>query len=150
MHAAAATAARSRYDRPMAGLSRFRSIRYGAALAVLSLCVLTLGGCDEDYGPDSEYDAASEGYEPAYYDGYVVYYDGVGRPYYYDRGTTVWISPGSAYYPGLIHHYHVYGGYYGGWYAHSGYRYRGYRYAPGHYAYHGYSHGPSRGGRRHR
>jgi hypothetical protein len=79
-------------------------------------------------------------YVPAYYDGYPVYYDGVGNPYYYSGGVAVWISPYSPYYPGLVHHWHAYGPAYGRWYGAEGYRYRGYRAAPGYYGY-GHPHG---------
>jgi hypothetical protein len=86
------------------------------------------------------------GYAPAYYDGYVVYYDDIGRPYYYDRGAVVWIAPSSPYYPGLTHHWRVYGPHYRSWYDHYGYRYRDYRGAPGYHSYHGY---PGGGGHHH-
>jgi len=75
------------------------------------------------------------GYVPPYYDGYVVYYDTVGRPYYYDRGAVVWVSPSSRYYVGLRNHWRTYGYAYPRWYSSYGYHYRGYRGAPG---YHGY------------
>ena len=83
-------------------------------------------------------------YTPAYYDGYVVYYDNGGRPYYYDRGVVVWVSPGSPHYVGLVNHWHVYGPRYHAWYGRSGYRYRTYRAAPGHYVYHGHGAPPPR------
>jgi len=67
------------------------------------------------------------GYEPAYYDGYVVYYDSIGRPFYYVNGVPLWVPLGSPYYAGLANHWRVYGPAYGGWYAHYGYRYRGFR-----------------------
>jgi hypothetical protein len=92
---------------------------------------------------------AGDGYEPAYYDGYLVYYDDVGRPFYYDHGAVIWISPGSPYYGGLVSHWHTYGPAYHRWYGHYGYRYRGYRAAPGYHAYHGYR-GGSHGGGHHR
>ncbi len=69
----------------------------------------------------------AEGYRPAFYDGYVVYYDGVGRPFYYEGGHSVWVPAGSPYYAGLVGHWQTYGHAYGGWYAHYGYRYHGYR-----------------------
>ena len=88
---------------------------------------------------------AADGYEPAYYDGYVVYYDTVGRPYYYGPGgSAVWISTSSPYYPGLVAHWHHYGPSYNRWYGHYGYRYRGYRASPGYHNYHGYRGGPRR------
>jgi hypothetical protein len=66
------------------------------------------------------------GYEPVYYDGSVVYYDDVGRPFYYANGAVVWISPAVPEYPHLVAHWRVYGPAYHYWYAHDGYRYRGY------------------------
>ena len=39
--------------------------------------------------------AAAYGYEPAYYDGYVVYYDGGGGPIYYYNGAAMFIPPTS-------------------------------------------------------
>ena len=89
-------------------------------------------------------DVADDYYEPAYYDGYVVYYDGIGHPYYYDRGVVVWVEPGSPHYVGLVNHWHVYGRGYGHWYAHDGYRHRGYRGNPGYHAYHGNGHSRGR------
>lgn len=77
--------------------------------------------------PPPDAPVVADGYEPAYYDGYVVYYDDYGRPYYYAGGAAVWISPGVPEYVGLVHHWHVYGPYYHRWYAHYGHAYRGYR-----------------------
>lgn len=73
---------------------------------------------------------SDDGYDPAYYNGYVVYYDDVGRPYYYDRGAVIWISPASPHYAPLVHHYRYYGPRYHQWNAHYGNRYHGYRGAP--------------------
>jgi hypothetical protein len=88
-------------------------------------------------------------YQPAYYDGYVVYYDDIGRPYYYNNGIQVWISPGSPYYAGYVHHWHMYGGpRYHAWYVNHGYRYHSYRSSPGYHSYHGYRGAPARGHRR--
>ena len=70
---------------------------------------------------------AVDGYEPLYYDGYIVYYDGLGRPFYYSNGIVVWIGPEYPEYGVLVHHWHVYGPAYRHWYAHYGYRYRTYR-----------------------
>jgi hypothetical protein len=68
-----------------------------------------------------------DGYEPQYYDGYVVYYDDVGRPYYYDGERTVFVSPNVAIYGSLVAHWRVNRVAYGRWYAHRGLAYRGYR-----------------------
>lgn len=71
--------------------------------------------------------AYADGYGPMYYDAYVVYYDDVGRPFYYANGTVVWIAPAVAVYPTLVTHWHHYGPAYHRWYVDYGYRYRGYR-----------------------
>ncbi len=115
--------------------SRIRTL----ALAVGLGAVVALGsGCYGYVEPTGYY-----GYEPAYYDGYVVYYDGVGRPYYYYGGAAVYISPTSPYYRGYVDHYRYYGPSYGRWYTHHGYQYRTYR-APGgrnyYYGHPGYGH----------
>ena len=106
------------------------------ALALVVLTASALGGCTVETRPVAvtSADVADDDYQPAYYDGYVVYYDG-GRPYYYNGGAVVWISPSSPYYGGLVEHYRVYGRGYGRWVAHDGYRYHAYRSAPG-YHYH--------------
>lgn len=71
-----------------------------------------------------------DGYQPVFYDGYVVYYDAAGRPYYYVDGGLVWIAPGSPRYFELHEHWRVYGHSYGRWYSSRGYRYRGYHAGP--------------------
>jgi hypothetical protein len=114
------------------------SYRSVAAVALSVVSTSALGGCYAEARPVTVTSAevvTDDEYEPAYYDGYVVYYD-AGRPYYYEHGAVVWISPGSPYYPGLVHHYRVYGPSYGRWYGHAGYRYRTYRRAPGYHYYH--------------
>ena len=82
------------------------------AFALVVLAASALGGCTVETRPvavtSAEVVTTDDDYEPAYYDGYVVYYD-AGRPYYYDRGAVVWVSPGSPYYGGLVEHYRVYG-----------------------------------------
>ena len=67
------------------------------------------------------------GYEPVYYDGALVYYDDVGRPYYYANGATVYITPGMPRYDFYVDHYRRYGTGYRRWYTNRGYRYRTYR-----------------------
>ena len=110
---------------------------------ILALCVpvLALGGCYADMEPQPTYVTSAEvdGYVPAYYDGYVVYYDDYGRPYYYGpNGVAIWVDAGSPHYWGLVQHWRVYGHAYPRWYAHYGARYRGYRAAPGYHAYGAY------------
>ena len=123
--------------------------RFAAAAALLSFAVL-LPACYAEAEPVAvtSADVEVDGYSPAYYDGYLVYYDGDGRPFYYDGGVVVWISPSSPHYAGLVHHWRVYGPAYGRWYSHDGYRHHGYRASPGYHAYHGYRGGGGGGHRR--
>lgn len=71
--------------------------------------------------------AYADGYQPQYYDGYVVYYDGLGRPYYHVNGAVYWVLPASPFYLGLTTHWRYHRAEYGRWYGHYGYRYHGYR-----------------------
>jgi hypothetical protein len=93
-----------------------------ALLAVMAASPV-ISGCVLEAGPP----VYAEGYAPQYYDGYVVYYDTVGRPYYYVNGGVVWVSPAAPAYVGLTAHYRTYGPAYGRWNAGYGYRYRAYR-----------------------
>jgi hypothetical protein len=97
-----------------------------AAFLGLSLCLSSAGCVVEDDVPPPPPPGYAD-YEPAYYDGYVVYYDDVGRPYYYANGAVLWISPGAPEYVGLVHHWRVYGPAYHRWYVRYGHGYRGYR-----------------------
>jgi hypothetical protein len=97
----------------------------GIALAALMAALVPMAsGC---YADAEEEPAYAEGYQPQFYDGYVVYFDEGGRPYYYANGATFFVPQTSPVYLGLVNHWHVYGRAYHGWYAHRGYRYRGYR-----------------------
>jgi hypothetical protein len=98
----------------------------GLALAALMAGFVPLGSAcyvEEDVPPP----AYAEGYQPQFYDGYVVYYDDVGRPYYYNNGAVFWVPATSPLYIGYVNHWHAYGPAYRSWYGHYGYRYRGYR-----------------------
>ena len=101
------------------------------ALALLTAAsgALSTGCVVEDEVPPPAY---VEGYEPMYYDGYVVYYDDVGRPYYYLNGGVAWVPSTSPLYIGFVNHWRLYGPAYHRWYAHYGYRYHGYN----HYYHH--------------
>lgn len=109
-------------------------------MAMIPLALaLTTAGCYAETGTATVTSAdvvADDGYEPAYYDGYVVYYDNIGRPYYYDRGAVIWNSPSSPHYGPLVHHYRYYGPRYHQWNSHYGARYHNYRGAPRTYRYH--------------
>jgi hypothetical protein len=68
------------------------------------------------------------GYAPVYYDGYVVYYDDAGRPYYYVNGGVRYVAETSPLYLGLVAHWRAFGPRYHDWHVHAGERYRGYRF----------------------
>lgn len=112
------------------------------ALAFLMAAFVPLGSAcyaEEDY-PPPEY-ASDDGYEPPTYDGYVVYYDDYGRPFYYAGGAVLWIPATSPYYAGYVNHWRLYGPAYRRWYAAHGAAYRGWR-----GGYRGVYHGGYRGG----
>lgn len=103
-------------------LGRLRTLSLGALIA--GLAMIGGSGCYVEEAPPPAY---ADGYQPQYYDGYVVYYDGVGRPYYYANGAVVWVPPTSPFYLGLVNHWRYNRGAYYRWYGNRGYRYRGYR-----------------------
>lgn len=107
---------------------RLKDLRTGSALlALLALGLLGSGGCYVESGliaaPEYAY-----GYPPVYYDGYVVYYDGLGRPYYHVNGAVVWIPPTARIYPALVTHWRAYRPAYHHWYHQRGHEYRTYRF----------------------
>jgi hypothetical protein len=105
-------------------------------VAALLAGALAAPGCyAEMQYPDTVY-VGNYGYEPMYYNGYVVYYDGVGRPFYYVGGRQVWIAPSSPYYAGYVAHYRTYGPAYHNWYRGGGARYTTYRGPGGYYGGH--------------
>jgi hypothetical protein len=116
------------------------SLRGVALVAVMATFAPLGAGCyaEEDI-PPAEY-AADDGYEPPTYEGYVVNYDDVGRPFYYVNGGVVWIPATSPFYVGYVNHWRAYGPAYHRWYASHGYAYRGYR-----GTYRGVYHGGYRG-----
>ena len=91
---------------------------------LLALLLPTGSGCYVEAVPGPAY---AEGYQPMFYDGYLVYYDDVGRPFYYVNGSVAWVPPTSPFYVGLVEHWRVHGPAYGRWHARYGARYRGYR-----------------------
>jgi len=94
------------------------------AVAVLLCSSAALGSaCYVEEGPPPAY---AYGYDPQYYDGYVVYYDDVGRPYYYMDGAVVWVPVASPLYIGLVSHWRLHAAAYHHWYGHYGYGFRGY------------------------
>ncbi len=94
-----------------------------AALLALGLAVAGVApGCVLA----AEAPVVEEGYEPVYYDGYVVYYDGAGVPYYYIDGDIRYVPRTYVQYDILVHHYRTYRPAYHRWYVHGGYRYKRY------------------------
>ena len=105
-------------------MTNLRKMVFAALVAVAApLCA----GC---YVEPAGGVVAYGGYEPQYYDGYVVYYDGVGRPYYYYGNSAVYIDAGHPMYGRYVDHYRAYGPQYNRWYGSHGYRYRTYRASP--------------------
>jgi hypothetical protein len=99
-------------------------VRSFALVALLAGLVPLASGCYVEADGPPEY---AEGYQPQFYDGYVVYYDDGGRPFYHVNGGVVWVPPSSPLYVGYVNHWRTYGGAYRGWYGRHGYRYRSYR-----------------------
>ncbi len=93
-------------------------------VAIIAGCAAFGTGC---YATVEAEPVAAYGYQPQYYEGYVVYYDEGGRPYYYNGGNVVWVSPSSPYYAGYVNHWRVNGAAYARWHASYGVRYRTYR-----------------------
>ncbi len=91
------------------------------AIGLAALAPFASGCVVEDVPPPGY----AEGYQPEYYNGYVVYYDDGGRPYYYANGAVVWIPATDPLYVRYVNHWRIYGSYYPRWYAHYGYRYHG-------------------------
>jgi hypothetical protein len=87
-----------------------------AAAALAPACTV------DDPGPKY-----AEGYQPQLYEGYVVYYDDGGRPFYYVNGVITSVPNGSPHYAELAAHWHSNGAAYRGWDARYGARYRSYR-----------------------
>jgi len=116
-------------------LMRMSIIRRLMVVALVS-GVLAASGCYvQAVEPGGEVVVGNYGYEPMYYNGYMVYYD-AGRPFYWVGGSRIWISPSSPYYAGYIGHYRTYGNAYSRWYAGHGHRYHGYRAPAGFYGGH--------------
>jgi hypothetical protein len=107
------------------GMVTLRKVMFALALATTP----AIAGC---YG-DAAYPVEAEGWTPQYYDGYMVYYDAGGRPFYYLNGASVWIPESSPYYARYNGYWRANSYAYSRWYGHYGAGYRTYRVAPGHY-----------------
>lgn len=93
-------------------------------LALFAAGALVLGGCRVTLGPGH---VATSYYTPLYYQGYVVYYDEVGRPVYYANGARYYIPAGYVDYGRYAAHYRTHRVHYNRWYRSRGHRYRRYR-----------------------
>jgi hypothetical protein len=101
------------------------TLRSLAVATVMAIAPVGSSACTVAEVPPPEF---AYGYEPQYYDGYVVYYDDVGRPYYYEDGAVVVVPAASSYYVGLVQYGRLHRPEYRRWYADYGWRYRGYHY----------------------
>jgi hypothetical protein len=101
--------------------------RFARACGVSALLVGIASAGSACYVEAEDAPPVYEGYQPQYYNGSVVYYDDVGRPYYYYGGAVVWVPPTAPLYGVYVNHWHTYGAGYRGWNARYGARYRTYR-----------------------
>jgi len=107
----------------------FRMFRLAALGCAATL--LALSGCVTLVGPDGTlYTAAGPAvpyYDPFLYDGYLVYYDSAGLPYYYLNGEPVYVPQDAGGYGNLIEHYRTYRPNYEQWYRTRGHLFYAYR-----------------------
>jgi hypothetical protein len=100
-------------------------IRRIVLTAAIAVAAPLAAGCHADVEAQVP---AYEGYEPMYTDdGYVVYYDAGGAPYYYVGNRVVYVQPTHPYYGRYTTYYRSYGPRYHRWYTRYGYRYHNYR-----------------------
>jgi hypothetical protein len=62
------------------------------------------------------------GYTPQYYNGYVVYFDRSGYPFYYLNGAVTYVPRTYSNYTYLVNHYRTFGVNYQRWYSAEGHR----------------------------
>ena len=98
-------------------------VRWVVLTALVGACAPFASGC---YASVQEEPVVVEGYRPMYYNGYVVYYDQVGAPYYYYNGGVAYIPRTYGGYGVYVNHYNTYRGAYYRWNAGYGARYRTY------------------------
>lgn len=100
--------------------------RFGLMLALVGAAGMSSSGCYVSAAP-AEPVVATNYYTPLYYNGYVVYYDDVGRPVYYAGGVRYYIPPTYVGYNRYVVHYRTHRVHYNRWYGSRGHRYRTYR-----------------------
>lgn len=93
-------------------------------LAILSLAAPLFGGCYVYTDPAPPAVAVeADTYQPAYYDGAVVYYDTVGTPFVYVGDEVHYVPRSYVHYNVLVGHYHHNTRSYHAWYrSHPHYR----------------------------
>lgn len=97
--------------------------RFGATLLMGLALSSVLGGCIVAADPLPPPGVAVAAYSPLYYNGYVVYYDDGGYPFYYVGGGVRYVPRGYEHYDVLVSHYRAHPEAYRSGYA-RGYAYR--------------------------
>lgn len=103
-------------------MSRFKKV--AVAICLVGALFMAAAGCIVH---TSEPTLATSYYTPMYYNGYVVYYDTLGRPIYYVNGIQYYVPATYYNYHAYVRHWRVHRVYYNRWYRTRGHRYRRYR-----------------------
>lgn len=101
-------------------------------LLVAALGVFASGCTVRGYATTPVPAARVEVYEPMYYDGYVVYYDDYGAPFYYVGDTVTYVPRTNASFNVYVGHYRTHRASYNRWYRVEGPRHRHVRRVPDH------------------
>lgn len=88
------------------------------------LLAAVMSGCVASYPPYAAGDIWVDYYTPRFYNGYPVYYDRIGLPYYYRDKRTVYVPRSYRGYNDLTIHYRRHRPQYRRWYDERGHRYR--------------------------
>ena len=99
--------------------------KYGLIPALVGAMSLTAVSCVFSVDP-APVSVGTSYYNPMYYNGYVVYYDTLGRPMYYVNGATYYVPSTYGSYHLLTGHYATHRHPYNRWYGSHGHRYRSY------------------------
>jgi hypothetical protein len=108
---------------PRASMYARKTLRAALVAMTIGLAAITTGCVMSLAAP-----VAVDGYEPVYYHGHVVYYDGGGAPFVYHGTRMYYVPRRHVHYGVLRHHYQAHRRQYYRWYAREGYRYKQYRY----------------------
>ena len=84
--------------------------RLCATVLMALAAATTLGGCVVAAEPPPRVAVAA--YSPLYYDGYAVYYDDFGYPFYYAAGVPYYVPRTYVHYDLLLGHYRAHPGLY--------------------------------------